>query len=476
MITNQDPRSRAVILGAGMAGLLAASVTNDLFDEVLIIDRDELPGSFAPRHGVPQDRHVHALLARGQQLLEELEPGFTEEAVAQGAVTGDFLDRTRMYLSGHRLRQAHSGLVALSASRPLLEGVLRARVLRHETVRVRERTDAIGLTSDGDGNVTGVRAVARDHHSAEELIPADLVLDATGRNSRAPAWLSTLGFRSPPEERVRIDVAYSTRHYRLRDDALDGDLAILEAPTPKHPRGGLLAHVEDDRAVLTLVGVLGDRPPTDPDGFEAFVRTLAHPDIDEALRGAVPVDAPTRYRFSSSRWRHYERQRMVPGNFAVIGDAMCSFNPIYGQGMTVATLEAVDLRDHLQDARTFDARRLYRSFARSLLAAWEMATGSDVMQPGVTIVPSRKQRMLNAYVTRLHASAATDAELSLRFVRVAGLVDPPEALLKPTVLWRTMRPHASSPPTGPSYPWANLSDRKQTQCTDDVVRFPSAPR
>lgn len=233
---NQLVGDRALVLGAGVAGLATARVLADFYAEVTVIDRDALPDGVEPRRGVPQDRHAHALLARGQQVLEDLFPGLTADLASAGAPVGDFLDDVRMFLSGHRLASVPTGLVAVSATRVLLESHVRARVAARCNVRFLARCDVVGLVCDGR-HVTGVRLLRRADGSAEEELLGEVVIDATGRMSRAPAWLDEAGLDRPEEERMPIDVAYATRRYRLEPGALGGDLAVVCGPTPEHPAG-----------------------------------------------------------------------------------------------------------------------------------------------------------------------------------------------------------------------------------------------
>lgn len=225
---------RAVVLGASMAGLLAAKVLSDSYGQVTVIDRDELPEASTHRRGVPHGRHIHGLLARGQQALEELFPGLTGELVAHGVPAGDMQADTRLFFSGHRLRQAPAGLVVLCASRPVLEGRVRARVRALPNVRLVDRCDVVGLATTPDRRrVTGARLLRRADGSAEEALGADLVVDATGRGARTPAWLEALGYPRPEREQVRVGLGYASRIYRLPPDALGGDLAVLHAATPR---------------------------------------------------------------------------------------------------------------------------------------------------------------------------------------------------------------------------------------------------
>jgi 2-polyprenyl-6-methoxyphenol hydroxylase-like FAD-dependent oxidoreductase len=441
---------RAVVLGAGMAGLLAAHMLADAYGQVTVIDRDELPETSMHRRGVPHGRHLHALAARGQQALEELFPGLTAELVAHGAPAGSLLANARLCLSGHRLRQADTGLVLLCASRPFLEAHVRARVRALSNVTLLDRCDVVGLATTPDGRrVTGARVLRRADNSAEELLGAELVVDATGRGSRAPLWLEALGYARPETEQVRIGLGYATRIYRLPPDALDGDLAVLQAATPQHPRTGALQRLEGDRWMLTLAGILGDHPPTDPGGFLAFAQSLQFPDIYEAVRSAQPLDDPVGFRFPASVRHRYERLDRFPDGLLVLGDAVASFNPIYGQGMSVAAVEALALRRHLERGTEPQSRRWFRDLAQVVDVPWDMSAGGDLVFPGVPGRRTLKVRLVNTYITRLHAAAAHDASLATAFIRVAGLVAPPQSLLGPGVILRVLRNGQGPAPAPP---------------------------
>jgi 2-polyprenyl-6-methoxyphenol hydroxylase-like FAD-dependent oxidoreductase len=431
---------RAVVLGASMAGLLAAQVLSDGYGQVTVIDRDELPEAAMHRRGVPHGRHLHALAARGQQALEELFCGLTAELVADGVPAGDMLADTRLFFSGHRLRQAPTGLGLLCASRPVLEGRVRARVRALPNVRLVDRCDVVGLATTPDRRrVTGARLLRRADGSAEEVLGADLVVDATGRGARTPAWLEALGYPRPPVAQVRVGLGYATRIYRLPPDALGGDLAVLHAATPRHPRAGALQVLEGDRWMVTLAGILGDHPPTDPVGFLDFARSLRFPDIYQAVRDAEPLDDPVAFRFPASVRHRYEKLDRFPDGLLVMGDAVASFNPIYGQGMSVAALEALALRRHLEHGTAPRPRRWFRELARVVDVPWEIAAGGDLVFPGVQGRRTAKVRLVSAYLARLHAAAAHDADLAGAFLQVAGLVAPPQSLLRPGVAARVLR-------------------------------------
>ena len=216
----------------------------------------------------------------------------------------------------------------------------------------------------------------RADDSVEELLDADLVVDATGRGSRAPVWLSDIGFPRPEEEQLRVDLGYTTRRYRLPPDALDGDLGLLQAPTPRHPRGAALARLEDEVWMLTLIGLRGDHPPTRVEDFDRFAESVGSDDISRLIRVAEPIDAPVAFRFPASTRRYYERTRL-PDNLVVIGDSLCSFNPVYGQGMSVAALEAVALARQLSGERVPPSRVMMGELARIVDVPWQMAGAVD---------------------------------------------------------------------------------------------------
>ncbi|MFJ9829566.1 FAD-dependent oxidoreductase [Streptomyces sp. NPDC101160] len=433
---------RAVVLGGSMAGLLAARVLADAYAEVLLVDRDRLVDVTGPRRGVPHGRHAHGLVARGQQVLEEQFPGLTEDLAAAGAEPGDFGHACHWYFNGRRIAPADTGLVSVPAGRPVLEEQVRRRVQQIPNVRFVEEHDILGLLTTPDRTrVTGARIQARAAGSEPEELEADLVVDTTGRGSRTPIWLEELGYARPEEERVEIDLAYTTRHYRIDHDPLGDAQAIIPAATPEHPRGGLFYRLPGDGDIyeLSLTGILGDHAPTDPEGFDAFMRSLPIPDLYEAVAGAEPVDDPVMFRYPASVWRHYERLERFPDGLLVMGDAVCSFNPVYAQGMTVAALESLALRRHLACLERPRANAFFKNIAALIKAPWELAAGSDLGYEGVAGRRTLKVRMANAYVARLQAAAEHDPELSNAFIRVAGLVDPPQALMRPRLMLRVLR-------------------------------------
>jgi 2-polyprenyl-6-methoxyphenol hydroxylase-like FAD-dependent oxidoreductase len=431
----------AVVLGASMGGLTAARVLADAYGRVTVVDRDLLPAPGVQRRGVPQGRHAHGLLARGREVLEELFPGVTDELISRGALYGDVQLHGRWYNEGVRLRQAPSGLNSLAVSRPLLEGQIRRRLAAFPNVSIVDGSEVAGLVATPDRRrVTGIRMLRRGAGGSEQVLEADLVVDATGRGSRSPAWLAALGYEPPEQEAVRPRIAYASAVYRRRPaEHLGGDRVVIVAATHATRRGAAMLAMEDDRWIVTLFGYMGERPPTDPDGFRAWAATLAAPDVHEVISSAELLQAPVPARFPASVRLRYERLDRFPEGYAVTGDAVCSFNPVYGQGMTVAALEALGLRDCLRDGAGQLGQRFFRSAAKLVDIPWGIAVGADLRFPEVEGSRTPKVRMVNAYLARLHVAAGSDPVLGRAFLRVVNLIDPPEHLMSPELAYRVMR-------------------------------------
>ena len=431
---------RAVVIGASMAGLAAARVAAERFEQVLILDRDELPAGPEHRRGVPQSRHVHGLLPSGGQALELLFPGLTEQLHVAGVRDADYLGNMRWYVGGGRLKPMITGLTVLPVGRPLLERVVRDRVRAIDEVDIVDGCDVLGLLANSDRTrVTGVRVLRRADHSAEETMTADLVIDASGRGSRTPAQLADLGYHEPAVEHVHVGIRYVSRRYRLPEGVLDDDVFVGVAPTPHSSRFGALLLQEDGSWLVSIGGLLDDGPPRQDPGFLEFARTLAVLDIYDVLRVGEPLDDPVPAHFPASIRRRYDRLRRFPAGLVVTGDAIACFNPTYGQGMSVAALQALALGKcldrHPPEAL---AGRFFRTAHSIEDVAWQLAVGGDLRHPGVQRPRPVTMRLAAAYLDHLVAVAHHDAHVATAFVRVAGLIDPPTALFRPATVRRVV--------------------------------------
>ena len=438
---------RAVVLGGGMAGLAAARVLSDKYADVVIVDRDELIGVTTYRNGVPHGRHAHGLVAKGHAIYEGLFPGLTESMRLDGVRPGDFNAAIQWYFGGKQLAQSDSGLACLPCGRPALELGVRKHVQAIPNVRFLERHDIVSLETTPDKKrVIGARIQRREQGSKPETLLADLVLDITGRGSRMPAWLTELGYEAPAEDKVKVDLAYTSRHFRLKRDPFTKDIAIIAAATPSYPRGAFFYPMPDGETVeLSLTGILGDYPPTDPEGFLAYTKSLPIPEFYDYVHDAEPADDAVRFKFPASVWRRYDQLTRFPDGLLVTGDAVCSFNPIYAQGMTVAGMETLTLRKHL-DSPALNALEFFAEISGQIASPWEFSATADLGYAGVEGQRTDQINMINQFITGLQAAAVHDPVLTDAFLRVAGLVDEPMALMNPDIQQRVMQ-QAGPPPT-----------------------------
>jgi 2-polyprenyl-6-methoxyphenol hydroxylase-like FAD-dependent oxidoreductase len=435
------PQTHAVVIGGSIAGLLAARVLSARFDRVTLIDRDGLPAGCDNRQGVPQGRHGHGLLASGLGALERLFPHLERDLANAGGVQGDVIGDVRWFQQGHYKAKFPSGLTGILLSRPLLEGTIRQRVREIPNVVVMDRTHVTSLLTDERHlRVTGV--LLQQARRTRELRDIALVVDASGRASRAPEWLQGFGYEPPKVDTVEVGLGYTTRTFRRLPHHLGGDVGAIVGPLPPHQRRvGFMLAMEADRWIVTLGGWLGDHAPTNPQAFEAFARSLTRPDIYDVIRDAEPLTSAVTYSFPANLRRRYEHLRRVPARFLVTGDAVCSFNPFYGQGMSVAALEAEALDRCL--ATQPDLEGVWQPFmqavGRIVDTPWTIAAGSDFAFPGVTGSKPPATDLINWYMSHLHRAAGTDRDVCRAFFDVANLLAPATRLFAPGIVARVVR-------------------------------------
>nr|WP_255557568.1 FAD-dependent oxidoreductase [Modestobacter sp. L9-4] len=429
------------MIGGSMAGLLAARVLTDHFPQVTVVERDELPDGADARRGVPHGRQLHVLLARGRQSIEQLFPGWDDDLLAAGAVRLRVPGDVQMVTPVGSIDRRAAGFEALSASRPLIEATVRRRLCALPGVTLVTGTQVTGLRA-GDGGVVGV--VTRDRDGTEAEVDADLVVDASGRGSRASAWLTELGYGTPQLTLIDPQLGYATRSYRVPAGCTaDWKAAMVMAQPPSARVGGYLYPVEGGRWMLALMGTGADQPPTDEAGFTAFARRLPHPVIAEAIADAEPLGPAFAHRGTTNRRWEFHRMRRWPERFVVLGDAVCAYNPVYGQGITTAALGAETLDECLRDQRRrlpdgrLDglAARFQRRLAWRNVLPWSVSTNQDTRFPTAGGArPGVVARLRYGFLDRVLAAATRDPAVADVDIRVYGMLDRPTALLRPHVL------------------------------------------
>lgn len=447
-LKNPDSRrSQALVIGGSITGLLVARILSDFFDHVSIVERDRFPAEPTARKGVPQAHHVHVLLVRGQQILEQLFPGLDEELANAGAPEVDWGMESINIPSSGKLPPFQSQLVTRTSSRELLEWVLRQRLASLENVVFLEQCEVTGLLADPTHQIVkGVQYRNRATRQADQRIETDLVVDASGRDSDTPSWLEALGYRPPKKTVINSFLGYATRWYEVPNHTHHPDWkATVMAPRfPDNPRGGVLYPVEGNRWVVTLAGIGGNYPPNDEAEFMEFAQKLVSPLIFEAIREANPVSPIYSYRRTENVWHHYEQLTRWPEGFLVMGDAVCAFNPVYGQGMTVSAMGALALKAHLQTSPSEQfpsgwAMSFQKVLAKINHTAWLLATGEDFRWPTTKGgEPDIRTRIMHRYVNRVAQVYCRDPEVARIFFEIVHMIRPPTELLGPRVLGPVM--------------------------------------
>jgi 2-polyprenyl-6-methoxyphenol hydroxylase-like FAD-dependent oxidoreductase len=433
-----DQRSlhqHAVVIGASMAGLAAARVLSDHFESVTVLDRDPLPAGPGPRKGVPQGRHAHALLAGGARAIAELFPGIMEELVADGAALMEFNEGSWYQAGGYRAECLVERKV-VAASRPFIEAGVRRRVAALSNVTIRPG-HAVETLLHERGRVTGVKVF--DGTTSRD-VSADLVVDCSGRGSQGSLWMEELGYAAPDTVEVRCDMRYATVVLPRRPGDLDGDFAVIIESPPHGKRAAFLIPIEGDRWIATIGAGYGAEAPVDEAGFRAVAASLPSPELHQVLEGFDDLGHVATHRLVSSKRRRYERLRDVPAGFLALGDAVCSFNPIYGQGMSSGVLQAVALGECLQGHENDEAlvRAFYRRAAKVIANPWQIAVGADFAYAETTGPKPLGTDLVNRYMSRVLRAAQVSPEVNTAMILVQNLLAPPSSLLKPSMV-RTVR-------------------------------------
>jgi 2-polyprenyl-6-methoxyphenol hydroxylase-like FAD-dependent oxidoreductase len=468
---SSSARHHAIVIGGGLAGLLATRVLADHFDRVTMIERDGITRDAEPRKGVPQGHHVHGLLARGKEILTQLFPGLIPALLAGGAVSGDMGRDFRWHHYGVWKVHFDSGIGCMLFTRPFLESQIAERVSQLSKVRILQGT-VDGLVVDSDHNeVTGVRI--RPQFGDSSVLAADLTVDASGRGSRTPQWLAALGYATPSVSTVKVNVMYASRFYRPGPGTRDLKALLISPHAPDKKMAAIFA-VEGNRWLVTLGGLHGVHPPTDEAGYLEFARSLPVPDVHQAISVAEPLTPIMTHNFHTNTRRHYDRLKSFPERFLVMGDALCSFNPIYGQGMTVSAREALALDEVLRERNDFHGlpARFHYKIVDIVDSAWGPTIGEDFRHKEAVGERPAGMSLIHWYTGRIHERCARDVTLALAFYRVMHMIDPPAALLRPSVMARALRKPLVS---AQDISAARITGRNQLICSTSEICSDALP-
>jgi 2-polyprenyl-6-methoxyphenol hydroxylase-like FAD-dependent oxidoreductase len=426
------------VVGASIAGLLSARAMADVVDDVVVLERERLDDVGSPHGHVPQGKHIHLLLTAGLDLLVHWFPGIDDELASRGAAWVDG-SKAWVYQCGGYRAQGDWGRPVLSMTRPLLEHVVRRRVAALDNVRLEEGV-VVDRVDVSDERVTGVVVDGA-------LRSSDLVVDCSGRSSRIVHQLASSGILAPPITKVGIDCAYSSGFLPRGGDDFEGSLLVCGTSPPASFRAGAALPVEGDRWMVTLAGVHADVPGTSEEEVLVFARSLLSPALAELLEQRGPLASAASYRYPASQRRHYEKVgHLLPG-FVTLGDAACSFNPIYGQGMSCAALQADALGRTAREVGVRSEelpRRFHRRAAKIIDAPWAIAVGADFLHPQTVGPKARGTDQLNRYVLRVIKASHTSVPVARTFNEVLNLVEPTTALVRPSMMARVLAATISS--------------------------------
>lgn len=457
-------RERAIIIGGSIAGLLTARILANHFQQVTIIERDSLADG-TKRLGVPQANFAHLLVKQGLEIIESLFPGFQAELIAQGAIAVDVAaDIDFLSPAGWGVR-FDSDLKIVACSRTLLEKSLRKRVLALPQVTIETDTKVKALLANDDRTrVTGVSLQPRGSSTPESIF-ADLVVDASGRSSSLSQWLTALGYEQPEETVIDAHIGYATRIYKIPTEvSRDWQVMFIQASPPQSPYGAIIVPLEGDRWIVGLMGGDYTTPHANETEWFNFIRQLPSNRFYEAIKTAEPISPIMCFRSAENRLRHCDRLNRWPDNFVALGDAVCSFNPVYGQGMTVAAMGAITLNRCLQEQQE-NLQGMAQKFQKRLTKVhtipWELATGEDyryrTTEGGS---PNLITKLMHAYMDRLLPLTNYDVSVRLTLIQVFHLLRSPLALLHPRIIIAVARQMLKNTTLSWSRYQQNMTDKK----------------
>lgn len=429
----------AIVVGAGIGGLVAAKALSSYFEAVTVLERDALPSEPIVRSGTPQARQIHVLLRGGLDALIEFFPELETELEHAGAVRVRVGSQSLLEMPGFDpFPRRDLGFDYLCMTRPLVEFVVRRLVERQDNIALKSRCRVTQLLESADhAAAIGVRYDEAMERSNE--LAADFIVDASSRGALTLALLDRLGFPRPQETEIGIDLRYATGMFEIPSNAPRDWRAVLHRPSIQSRRGGLLVPVENNRWQVNLTGMHGEPMPESVADFVAFAGTLRTRTIHDAIEDAISVGPIYRFGFPCSLRRHFEPLDRFPDRLLPLGDVICQFNPAFGQGMSVVAQEVCVLR-RLIEARALKAdpfKGLASSFfaaIQDLLAApWAVAESDFVFEKTRGQRPNDFRRRLD-FNSALQRVASEDATVHQIMSEVTHLLKPSSALRDPQIV------------------------------------------
>ncbi|QJS98966.1 hypothetical protein G9272_44620 [Streptomyces asoensis] len=473
----------AVVIGSSLAGLTAARALANFMDRVTVIERDWLPRGPGRRRGVPQARHPHSLTTTAQHGLEQLFPGIGRDLTRAGAVRVRMPQDMLLLGPAGWLPRFDSGLSMLSAGRDLIDSVIRDRLRADPKVAFLPAHEVVALREGGNDTVTGVWARGRDRQAPDgwtprRLIPAEFVVDASGRDSSAPRWLAELGYQPPAQSVAAARTVHTTAVFAPPVGHVADFKSLLLMPSAGNPRQGVLNPVEGGRWSVSLSSSDGTPPPTDHEGLLRAAAALPHPLLRDLLEAATPLGPLYGYGPGEHRWRHYEKLRRWPDQFLVVGDALATLDPAHGHGMTLAVQCALVLDDLLAGHGTAVglSYRLRQALAHRVAPAWRAGIRSlNAAQAAQGLPAGLRARLGRRYAARMAAAATTDRHAATLLLHQHQTAAPPAAALRPRLLRAAWRPaHGPAPAAPPSLTHGPEARRRRPAAPDVPATGPAA--
>ena len=422
--------NKAVVIGGSVTGLLAAHVLSNYFQEIIIVEKDDYENNSQVRVGTPQANHIHLLLVKGREILEEFFPELERDLMAGGANKIDFLNDGRYLLPSGWAQKFHSGITTFTCTRTLLENTIRKQIQKNSKIKIEKNTNITSLTLEQPNKISLKT-------SNGEKIHGDLIVDCTGRNTKSPSWLEAIGYPKTKETRVDSFVGYATRRYVIpKNDRQWKMLVILNKPTT-NPRTGVIYPIENGKWLVGLYGIGKNYPPVDEKGFLEFTKNLESSEFYDVLKDAVPDSDIHGYKVQGSRRFHYEDMEQWPDNFIVLGDAVSIFNPFYGQGMTSSALGAKILENMLKNGKMEEgfARKFQRRLAKKISLPWLLGTSEDMRWPTtVGKRPDMITRMVQNHAQRVLLLGPKSSLATKSFLQMMHMIKSPAIIFHPVIL------------------------------------------